>query len=211
MARLLIGSSRYWRLVSARSPSTPVGSLFNQQSRRLLTTKDALGILNLAPRTRLTPAALRSAYLEAAKQCHPDTLKHQQNNDATTDTCKQEAAKQFRLVTQAYEVLQGSGVTTESEYDDYGITVEEDAAFRRACQERLGLRAEIVEESKQCPAFRDWLNGKTDAAHYWRVFFIQYGGLAPQLRPPVAGLLESNQEVKKSSTRRRRPSQSTKL
>lgn len=175
---------------------------YQQQSKRFLTNQDALEILSLS-RTRLTPATLRMAYLQAAKECHPDTSQN-------THHSKEEAAAQFRLVTEAYEVLL-RGKLNSNDTGDYGITIEEDTAFRRACQERLGLPAEIVEESKKCPAFRQWLDGKTDAAHYWRVFFIQHGGLAPKLRPPAAGLLESNVVPTKSSTRRRRPSQSTNL
>lgn len=175
------------------------------QQKRFLTNQDALGILNLG-HVRLTPTVLRTAYLQAAKECHPDTS----TTNTEDNNSKQEAAKQFRLVTEAYEVLLKGKL--DSDNNDYGITVEEEAAFRRACQERLGLPAEIVEESKQCPAFRDWLNGKTDAAHYWRIFFIQHGGLAPKLRPPPTALLESKTiEPTKSSTRRRRPSQTTDL
>lgn len=217
MARLLC-SSRWMRLYSTNSTSytctrTSYQRTFaphqllssqqhQQQSKRFLTNQDALGILKLS-HTRLTPSTLRTAYLQAAKACHPDTSQNAQHS-------KEEAAQQFRLVTEAYEYLL-TGKLDSDDTNDYGITIEEDAAFRRACQERLGLPAEIVEESKKCPAFRQWLDGKTDAAHYWRVFFIQHGGLAPKLRPPAAGLLESNLVPTKSSTRRRRPSQSTNL
>jgi len=197
MSRVLLSSSRLMRLCR-NVEKTPASF----QQARFLTNQDALRVLNLG-HVRLTPTALRTAYLEAAKQCHPDTLQNPEKS-------KQEAAQQFQLVTEAYEVLLGTKLASD-EVNDYGITVEEDAAFRRACQERLGLPAEIVEESKQCPAFRQWLSGKTDAAHHWRIFFIQHGGLAPKLRPPAAGLLESNLIVKKSATRRRRPSQSTNL
>ena len=172
-----------------------------QQQKRFLTNQDAVRILGLG-RVQVTPKVLRSAYLQAAKECHPDTQ--------DIDECKHEASQKFRLVTEAYEVLLGTKMASD-DVNDHGITDQEETEFRRACQERLGLPAEIVEESKTCPAFRQWLEGKTDAAHHWRVFFIQHGGLAPQLRPPAAGLLESNVKPSKSSTRRRRPSQSTNL
>lgn len=175
-----------------------------QVSIRFLTNQDALGILKLSNHSqrRLTPAVVRNAYLEAAKACHPDTLGTSPSNDDTAT--KQQAARQFQLVTEAYEVLLNSNTTITS--NDYGITIEQEQMFRTACEQKLGLSAEIVEESKQCPAFRQWLAGKTDAAHYWRVFFIQHGGLAPQLRPPVELLTSSpKEEVRKSTTRRKRP------
>lgn len=216
MARVIVSSSRKWMSFGNTCSRTPFNKLSfspipaslqqnncqQQISKRFLTNQDALGILSLN-RTQLTPATLRTAYLQAAKECHPDTSQN-------ADHSKEEAAIQFRLVTEAYEFLL-RGKLDSDDTGDYGITIEEEASFRRACQERLGLPAEIVEESKQCPAFRQWLDGKTDAAHYWRVFFIQHGGLAPKLRPPSAGLLESNVVPTKSSTRRRRPSQSTNL
>lgn len=202
MTRLL--TSSLWRTrLSTNARCSAVKKQFMPafHQQRFLTNQDAVGILNLG-HMRITPTVLRTAYLQAAKACHPDTSRN-------TEHSKQEAAEQFRLVTQAYELLLRGKLETSD--NDYGITLEEEAMFRKACQERLGLPAEIVEESKQCPAFRQWLDGKTDAAHYWRIFFIQHGGLAPKLRPPAAGLLESSEEVKKSATRRRRPSQSTDL
>lgn len=209
MARFIASSgSGSLRLMGAqRTRILLLPTIAPHHHRRFLTNQAALRVLGLG-HSQLSPKILRTAYLQAAKECHPDTK--------DVDECKEEAAQRFRLVTEAYELLlSGNDMTSSDDSVDganyYGITDKEEAEFRRACQERLGLPAEIVEESKTCPAFRQWLDGKTDAAHYWRVFFIQHGGLAPKIRPPPAGLLESNVDPTKSSTRRRRPSQSTNL
>jgi hypothetical protein len=173
-------------------------NVFQDLQKRFITIQDAQGILGVS-HVRLTPKALRTAYLEAAKRCHPDTQTEKMSN--------QDTGEQFRQVTEAYEVLLGTNMTNFT--DDFGITDAEEAEFRRACQEMLGLRAEIVEESKRCPAFRQWLDGRSDAAHYWRVFFMRYGGLAPKLRPS-AGMIEgSKATLPKSSSRRRRASRTT--
>jgi hypothetical protein len=172
-------------------------NVFQDVQKRFITIQDAQGILGVS-HMRLTPKVLRQAYLEAAKRCHPDTQMERNS--------KQDTGEQFRQVTEAYEVLLGTSMPNFS--NDLGITDSEEAEFRRACQEMLGVRAEIVEESKRCPAFRQWLAGKTDAAYTWQVFFMRYGGLAPKLRPS-AGMIEGSKvELPKSSSRRRRPSRS---
>ena len=186
--------SAHWKKLSSFTERRDV---FQYAHKRFITIQDAKGILGVSL-VRLTPKGLRTAYLEAAKRCHPDTQ--------TERKSKQDTGEQFRQVTEAYEVLLGTNMPNFS--NDFGITNAEEAEFRRACQEMLGVRAEIVEESKRCPAFRQWLAGKTDAAYTWQVFFMRYGGLAPKLRPS-AGMIEgSKAELPKSSSHRQRPSRS---
>lgn len=136
----------------------------------------------------VTSKQLRLAYLQAAKECHPDLVKKNKND-----------AVDFRKVTDAYELL-STGVVPDA---DLGITVQEDASFRAACKEWLGVKAETVEESKRCPIFRQWLEGGTDSAFRWKVFFALHGGLAPMLRPPTA-LLEGQAEPRGLTRRRRK-------
>jgi hypothetical protein len=136
-----------------------------------------------------TARELRTAYFEAAKKCHPDSsaASHRRKEDGSLVTA--DAADQFLLVTEAYEFLQTSHTTKAIDDDDEVISVDEEEEYRTACLEYLGQPAEIVEESKQCPAFRQWLSGRTDAAYYWQCFFTLHGGLAPKLRRDSIKLL----------------------
>lgn len=118
-----------------------------------------------------TPKELRVAYFKAAKRCHPD-LQQQESRDLV---------ELFHQITNAYELLQKTTTTTTTNVDA-GITEEEEITFRIACKEQLGLTAETVEESKRNPMFREWLQGKTDAAYFWQNFLANHGGLAPMLR-----------------------------
>ena len=159
---------------------------------RSITTRAALSMLGMEG--AFTQRQLRDAYYTAAKRCHPDLVS------------ADETPLDFREVTDAFEQLMKDRSMMElDENDDELITVSEDERFRTACREILGLSAEIVEESKRDPKFRQWLKGNTDAAHYWSNFLMGHGGLAPQLRPP-AGYIGQNEErvVRKSDTRRKR-------
>lgn len=154
-----------------------------------------------------TAKELRLAYFEAAKKCHPDSTMATRRADTLTDV-----AEQFRRVTDAYEFLLKTDSTqksTTTQSNDEVISVDEEVEYRTACMEWLGQPAEIVEESKQCPAFRQWLCGRTDAAVYWQSFFMLHGGLAPMLRSTVK-LLECGVNpaapLFPSQRRRRRPS-----
>lgn len=136
----------------------------------------------------MTGKELRLIYLEAAKQCHPDMVQGKEGDD------EEEVDKRdFRQVTEAYELLQRfviKGPKTGNDDDDafLGISEKDEEEFRRACQSWLGIPAEVVEESKRCNIFRNWLDGNTDAAQHWRNFFAIHGGLAPMLRPAIAEL-----------------------
>jgi hypothetical protein len=159
----------------------------------------------------VTMKELRYAYFAAAKLCHPDMLSsrtQQQSHNNVRDDEKDDdgnddsvdSGERFRLVTDAYELLQEAIVglrrasmakknqdndddDDENVYDEHDtITEKEEQIYRRACWDVLGLPAEIVEEAKQTPQFREWLQGRTDAAIIWQSFLLQHGGLAPQLR-----------------------------
>lgn len=159
-------------------------------------------MLGFSAEHKPTIRELRHAYFEAAKRHHPDVAAQEQlssdDNDTTLD---------FRDITDAYEhLLSGDHIAQCSKEEMENIvTISEEEEYRIACQSILGLPAEIVEESKQNPMFRQWLTGNTDAAHHWRVFFATHGGLAQKLRPP-AGLLGKGGDgvVRKSETRRKR-------
>ena len=138
-----------------------------------------------------TVIELRNAYYEAAKKCHPDVVKEE--DDPTVD---------FRDLKDAYEQLVNGGHVSEDPSVD--ITVDEENEYRRACMDILGLKAEIVEESKQNPMFLHWLSGRTDGAQYWRNFFTSHGGLAQKIRPPDGYLATNEKYVPKASQNRRR-------
>ena len=163
--------------------------------RRSITTKAAKSLLGFTNECKPTVKELRQAYFEAAKQCHPDMQK-QQEDDNSDDTILD-----FRDITEAYEHLLNGNHTSGMEH--FNISIQEEKHYRQACLTILGIPAEIVEESKQNPMFRHWLGGNTDGAQHWRAFFSANGGLAQKLRPP-AGYIESAAERPKSESRRRR-------
>lgn len=163
--------------------STTLPSQWHQKQRfpgRHLTTRTALQLLGL-PReheSSLTLPQLRQAYFAAAKRCHPDVVQtsSEDNNDGAR---KKGDTADFLQLTAAYEHLSQS--LTGLSLPHTIITVDEETAFRNACDVQLGVPAEIVEECKRSPLFRRWLAGRTDAAHTWRNFLTQNGGLAPKL------------------------------
>ena len=143
-------------------------------------------LLGLDPHVEVTDRVLRQAYLQAALKCHPDVKKDKSGDE-------------FTEITRAYELLQ-AGVVTD---DDLSITPDEDETFRRACMDWLGLPAEIVEDSKRCPIFRNWLTGGTEASIRWQQFLTLHGGLAPMLRP-VSAFLEDQRVPTKVMERRKK-------
>jgi DnaJ domain len=143
-------------------------------------------LLNLDPRSIMTAKLLRQAYLKAAMKCHPDIHK---DKDIGA----------FHEITEAYELLQ-SGINP---LDDLEISIQDDTNFRNACQEWLGIPAEVVEECKKCPMFREWLNGKTDASFRWNLFLSLHGGIAPMLRQTTM-LLDGQRHTSLGPARRKK-------
>jgi hypothetical protein len=192
----MTAGAQWWAAAVRRTTITrPQGLVAAGQRRRLISTQEARRLLGLSssssssrgPDTALTLVEVRVAYFAAAKRCHPDT----QSQAAATAT-----ADDFLQVTTAYKVLS----QTLSPYADQNnndgspscvmMSADQEADFRAACEQRLGVSAEIVEECKRSPLFLQWLAGRSDSAHTWRSFFTQHGGLAPQL-PHVSGVLEA--------------------
>ena len=197
----------------------------------------ALKLLNLKPHTRFSPKELRDAYFTAAKLCHPDSPNakimiltnddddHDHHNskdgsngikekkDMDEETRKEHLTNQFHAITEAYELLQkhsniGSSSSQQHQpsTNEY-ITKSEEEHFRQACIEFLGVDAEIVEESKRCPLFREWLKGRTVDAFLWNTFLMKHGGLAPMLRKKKVANLAAGDDgsfVGGKSRRRRR-------
>lgn len=158
----------------------------SKMTRHCISTRAALHLLGFPQEQdahSLSISQLRQAYFVAAKRCHPDV--HQKNNDENN----KKGHDDFLRLTAAYEVLSQAVVGDNSDIATGTIiSAEEEEAFRMACDLQLGVPAEIVEECKRSPIFRRWLAGRTDAAHTWRNFLTQNGGLTPQL-PVVAGQL----------------------
>ena len=161
-----------------------------------ISTPAALRLLGLTheQHATLTLPQLRQAYFAAAKRCHPDM---QQTDEGNTNTSHDD----FLRLTDAYERLSQS---VTGIHDVATITADEEAAFRTACDLQLGVPAEMVEECKRSPVFRQWLAGRTDSAHTWRNFLTQNGGLAPKLAPVAGHLGMSEDVVPRLRTRRKR-------
>lgn len=179
----------------------------------------------------LSNSEIRKAYFRAAKLCHPDTRiiaeddqqqRHLDRNDvrkskknppSTKGDDNDDAAfamvERFHRITQAYELLISINKKSRN-HDDYddddidSLSMDDEMDYRMACQNILGLSAEIVEESKRSSTFRQWLLGKTDSAYLWRTFLSQYGGLVPKLRKIQTPLLissSSNDDEKTTTTK----------
>lgn len=161
----------------------------DNQVRYKVTTSRARSILGFPKDSKPTVIELRQAYFEAAKLCHPDVKEDDHKLD-------------FRELKDAYEHLIKGGHVTDSPSDE--ISLDEENEYRRACMDVLGLKAEIVEESKQNPMFLHWLSGRTDGAQYWRNFFTAHGGLAEKLSSPDGYLAANAKHVVPASESRRR-------
>ena len=151
-------------------------------------TTTALDVLNLQQNPHFSSFELRDAYFSAAKLCHPDANK---NSNRSKNNHEEECTLKFLQITEAYEYLQNNRSVSSNTSrtrkknhnhdDDIIIHQSDEEQYRRSCRECLGLDAETVEESKKCPLFRQWLQGKTDAAFHWNRFLMVNGGLAPML------------------------------
>ena len=161
--------------------------------------------------TTLTLPQLRQAYLTAAKQCHPDVVAPKAGAGPHH---KQEAHVEFLRITQAYERLQDDLMRAQrkGQYSNYNYDDDDDdeydnsdSDFDAACQQQLGLSAEIVEECKQNPIFRQWLqNNNSHWAQIWRTFLASHGGWTPRLVKPSLGCGSTSGFGGSSSTNRRR-------
>lgn len=176
---------------------------FHQQQK--ISTTAAKSMLGFPDDKRPSIRELRNAYFAAAKRCHPDVLNQQRQQQG--EEYSTTPVFDFRDITDAYEhLLNGDHIEHNQEETDNVVTCNEEEEYRDACKTMLGLPAEIVEESKQNPMFRRWLEGNTDAALHWRSFFAAHGGLAQKLRP-VSGYLGPgirDSVFRKSDRRRKR-------
>ena len=199
-----------------------------QRQRRYITTRAARALLGFPSKSStdekpITLKELRHAYFAAAKKCHPDMQQQQQQqppdrndddddeetNDDNNDN-SDESKDEFLQLTRAYELLQAE-ITKDGNLILSTISASEEEEFRLACQSELGVAAEIVEECKRTPIFRQWLMGGSDSAHRWKIFFLSHGGLAPKLRPnggaiSAGGTIDENGKYKAPphTTRRKR-------
>lgn len=152
-----------------------------------LTYSKAKQVLGLCVNSSVPDAKiLRNAYLQAAKKTHPDL--------------RTNSRQDFQLVSDAYELLLSGA--PDSRNADFGITINEEQDYRQACRNWLGIDAEIVEEAKRDPAFRNWVKLEGSSTRHWRQFLSLHGGLAPMLKPKK--FLENNASTKDLKRRRRR-------
>jgi hypothetical protein len=145
-------------------------------------------MLGLREGETFTSLELRDAYFTSAKQCHPDLV----SGSGDDEDIQRAATVAFFKISDAYELLRGHVVGFGGNGDGNGyssdeIAASEEESFREACWQWLGVSPEIVEESKKCPMFRQWLlsAGKSHSAETWLNFFSLNGGFAPRLRPPL--------------------------
>mmetsp|Transcript_27658 Transcript_27658/g.31682 ORF Transcript_27658/g.31682 Transcript_27658/m.31682 type:complete len:294 (-) Transcript_27658:95-976(-) len=200
----------------------------NYNNNNNITIYQAFDMLQLSHKKSFTQKELRDAYFTAAKLCHPDSssssikqqhTRNKNNNDDDDDddegeeNYKRNLAIKFHAITEAYELLQdqhdinhdGVKINHENENECYSYTSKtEEQHFREACREYLGVDAEIVEESKRCPLFREWLKGRTVDAFHWNNFLMLHGGLAPMLRKKKTMKLTQGDDDGKKRRRRKR-------
>jgi hypothetical protein len=139
-------------------------------------------MLGLREGGTFTSLELRDAYFTSAKQCHPDLV----SGSGDDEDIQKAATVAFLKISDAYELLRGhaggNGDGYGHGYSSDEIAASEEESFREACWFWLGVSPEIVEESKKCPMFRQWLLTGGKAAETWLNFFSLNGGFAPRLR-----------------------------
>lgn len=166
-------------------------------------TKVKLALRTLSLSKGFSSKELRDAYFDAAKKCHPDsrsasttsTTEMTQTNDIlasaggeSVDKTKARTADMFLEITEAYELLRqypGGSLSSRQlrqEEEDLDIIPQsQEEYYRQAVRETLGIEAEVLEESKKCPMFREWLKGRSHMAFHFNLFLMRHGGLAPML------------------------------
>jgi DnaJ domain len=170
------------------------------------TTREARTLLGIPNHAVLEMTVVRKAYFAAAKMCHPDT----KSTSILVDEEADDGYERFLQVTDAYELLAAQLCSDSNKSSNDNIIIipkSEEESFRYECQHRLGLSAEIVEECKNNPSFRQWLLGNTDSAYLWRDFLMQHGGLAPRLnssQPILEIAAGAGDEALRSQQRRKR-------
>lgn len=155
------------------SRSTRGEDFFSNSNMNSSSTRNAYRILGLSVDMVYTSKHIRDAYYKAAKRCHPDVPREEEEISRS--------AHEFIRLTDAYELLRRNYTV----FSEDVLQEDDEEQFRRACKEWLGLSAEIVEESKRCPMFRKWLTTGSQGAEHWLNFLCMNGGLAPRLRSPT--------------------------
>ena len=162
------------------SPSYPQ----QQQQRWMVTTSQAKSILGFPPASTPTVTELREAYYKAAMECHPDVAAQPPpthnaasaaaDEDSNKKNKKKTAVKlDFRDLTEAYDyLLQHGHVNTDAPELYETMSQDDEQDYRAACVHVLGLRAELVEESKQNPMFLRWLSGNTGRFYLFGFFCV---------------------------------------
>ena len=167
--------------------------------RTIMTASLAFTALGLSDSGRRVSAKeLKDAYFTKAKECHPDSNLNTYPSDSTS---------RFVHLTNAYEFLRYRVASEELDIQDSSTvssTISEDEDYRKACMTCLGLSAEMVEESKRCPLFRQWLRGRSDSAMYWNSFLMLHGGLAPRPQSRILWLSPCEASNNNDIRRRRR-------
>jgi DnaJ-class molecular chaperone len=121
---------------------------------------------------------LKQAYLRRCQLLHPD---HSVHDKATATELFVEMAAAFDLLKGCVEQFDARAATADARaaagegvdgkddgadfYDEDGflirMTVVEEEAYRDSCMQWVHLSAELVEELKADPGFREWLKGKS--------------------------------------------------